>query len=377
VPGNDPYVITVGALSMKRTPGYWGDDELPYFSATGPTLDSFAKPDILVPGTQIISFMYNECKASWATASCRDNSQALVRDHGDYSSTTNLFRMSGTSMSTAIASGVAALMIQVDPSLTPDQVKFRMKYSAQTAFADDSGEPVYNLLQQGYGRLWAPSAVWGSFPEGAADNVGMDIFADLAHGAGWVDLNHDGLVQYDELDPVELSYHYQGPIARMRSDDGIVDLYYTEYNGTATVLGAASAADHTWLDRSQLDALAPSWNNGQLTWVDSQAWTAGNWTWGGGNWTWGGGNWTWGGGNWTWGGGNWTWGGGNWTWGGGNWTWGGGNWTWGGGNWTWGGGNWTWGGGNWTWGGGNWTWEGSAWMLDSQSSSSSTIWVDD
>ncbi|MCP4357167.1 MAG: S8 family serine peptidase, partial [Chloroflexi bacterium] len=47
VPGNDPYVITVGAVGNPRTPGYWGDDYLPTWSATGPTWDGFAKPDVL------------------------------------------------------------------------------------------------------------------------------------------------------------------------------------------------------------------------------------------------------------------------------------------------------------------------------------------
>ena len=60
VPGNDPYVITVGAVDSKRTPGYWDDDFLPGWSATGPTWDGFAKPDVLAPGANIVSFMYND-----------------------------------------------------------------------------------------------------------------------------------------------------------------------------------------------------------------------------------------------------------------------------------------------------------------------------
>ena len=54
VPGNDPYVITVGAINDKRTAGFWSDDQLPGFSATGPTLDGFLKPDILAVGTNIV-----------------------------------------------------------------------------------------------------------------------------------------------------------------------------------------------------------------------------------------------------------------------------------------------------------------------------------
>jgi serine protease AprX len=60
VPGNDPYVITVGAIDTNRTPGDWSDDILPAWSATGPTLDGFAKPDVLAPGGSIVSFIIND-----------------------------------------------------------------------------------------------------------------------------------------------------------------------------------------------------------------------------------------------------------------------------------------------------------------------------
>ena len=60
VPGNDPYVITVGAVDGRRTPGYWKDDLIPPWSASGPTLDGFIKPDLLAPGAQIVSFMHND-----------------------------------------------------------------------------------------------------------------------------------------------------------------------------------------------------------------------------------------------------------------------------------------------------------------------------
>jgi hypothetical protein len=84
----------------------------------------------------------------------------------------------------------------------------------------------YNVLQQGMGRLWAPYAIFGDFPADEQPNPGMDINGDLAHGLGWSDANGDGLVQGDELDPVEMSYHYQGHVARMLSDDGHAYLYY-------------------------------------------------------------------------------------------------------------------------------------------------------
>ncbi len=305
-PGNDPYVITVGAVNAKRTPGYWADDELPAWSACGPTKDGFIKPDLLAPGANIVSFMYND-PADPA------NAARLALSHPDYSSAASLFRMSGTSMSAAVTSGVVALLLQYRPGLTPDQVKFRLMASARQAVLEN-GAPLYNLFQQGQGRLWAPDAVLQELPDG--DNAGrppagMDIQSDLQHAGGWVDANQDGLVQPEELDPAEMAFHYVGPVGRLVSDDGGVWLYYLADGDQHLALGAAQAADGRWLDRSALDGLPGlAWSGGALGWPGTSLNPDGTWTWGSGYWSWGGGYWSWGGGYWSWGGGYWSWGGG-------------------------------------------------------------------
>src|SRR5208283_4443934 len=54
-PGNDPYVITVGAMNDKGTPTLT-DDVITTYSSRGPTLyDMVAKPDIVAPGNLIDS----------------------------------------------------------------------------------------------------------------------------------------------------------------------------------------------------------------------------------------------------------------------------------------------------------------------------------
>ena len=65
--------------------------------------------------------------------------------------------------------------------------------SARPALTDN-GDMVYNIFQQGMGRIWAPDAIYGRLPNGQA-NYGMDIHADLAHG-------------WDT--PEDLAFHYQG-----------------------------------------------------------------------------------------------------------------------------------------------------------------------
>ena len=95
--------------------------------------------------------MYNDQKHP-------ENAAKLAQDHPDYSPSSHLFRMHGTSMATGLTSGIVALMLQAHPELTPNQVKYRLMYTAQQALTDDN-EPLYNIFQQGMGRVWAPAAV--------------------------------------------------------------------------------------------------------------------------------------------------------------------------------------------------------------------------
>jgi subtilisin family serine protease len=286
VPGNDPYVITVGAVNENRTPGYWADDFLSEWSSTGPTADGFIKPDVLAPGSNIITFMYND-PDNFA------NSQKIVQIHPDYSATTSLFRMNGTSLSTAIASGVVALMLQAHPSLTPDQVKYRLMDTARPALAGDEQEPAYSILQQGMGRIWAQDAVLSSMNEGNG-NIGMDIVSDLAHG-------------YDT--DADLAYHYQGPVREILSDDGQAYLYYVEESADSRIgLGVAWANTKGWVDYGTLAAGRMAWAGGRMAWAGGRmAWAGGRMAWAGGRMAWAGGRMAWAGGRMAWAGGRMAW----------------------------------------------------------------------
>ncbi|MEZ4674091.1 MAG: S8 family serine peptidase [Caldilineaceae bacterium] len=171
VPGNDPYIITVGAYSTAKTMNAWDDDTLPDWSSAGPTRDGFIKPDILAPGANVVSYMYN-------SSSDRDNIATLARLHPDYAADMSLYRLNGTSMATGVASGVVALMLQQNPTWQPDEVKFRLMYSARSAVTD-KGKLIYNVFQQGSGRLWAPDAVLGTGIPNEKANVALNLENDL------------------------------------------------------------------------------------------------------------------------------------------------------------------------------------------------------
>jgi len=54
--------------------------------------------------------------------------------NGSNSGAPQYMRLSGTSMATPVVSGIVALMLQKDPSLTPDTVKARLMKTASKAF---------------------------------------------------------------------------------------------------------------------------------------------------------------------------------------------------------------------------------------------------
>ena len=67
--------------------------------------------------------------------------------------------MSGTSQAAAVTSGVVALMLQANPTLTPDQVKCRLMASAHSAMGAN-GAAAYTVFQQGAGLVNAYAAVY-------------------------------------------------------------------------------------------------------------------------------------------------------------------------------------------------------------------------
>jgi serine protease AprX len=107
-PGNDPFVITAGALDDRGT-SLLSDDIVASWSSRGVTQDGFTKPDVLAPGNKLIAPL---APTSSFPALCR--SCKVGRTY---------FRLSGTSMATAVVSGTVALMLQNKPALSPNQVK--------------------------------------------------------------------------------------------------------------------------------------------------------------------------------------------------------------------------------------------------------------
>ncbi len=166
-------MITVGATKTNDTNTRL-DDTVASYSSKGPTLlDHVVKPDLVAPGNRIVSLAspgsnlvssilslnvqpITTCILSWLGNNCTTGVS------GKY------IRLSGTSMATPIVAGAAALMLQKDPTLTPDTIKARMMKTAWKGYP---------------GNSWASDAKGRSyFSQYDAFTIGagyLDVYASL------------------------------------------------------------------------------------------------------------------------------------------------------------------------------------------------------
>ncbi len=91
-------------------------------------------------------------------------------------------------------------MLQVDPTLTPDEVKFRLQASSRPA-ADETGAMAYSIFQQGIGLVDAWRAVFPVVT--GVTNQGLDLAADIEntmHFGGRARGDADGNYYLEGLD---------------------------------------------------------------------------------------------------------------------------------------------------------------------------------
>jgi serine protease AprX len=130
-PGNDPYVITVGAMNTNGNPNR-SDDKIASYSSKGPTaFDHIVKPDLVAPGNAITSL--EAPNSTLVTLYPKVLVNLSTYHTGPGGKANEYIKLSGTSMATPVVSGAAALLLQQTPSLTPDQVKARLMKTAQKA----------------------------------------------------------------------------------------------------------------------------------------------------------------------------------------------------------------------------------------------------
>jgi len=140
-PGNSPFAITVGSVDTMGTVDR-SDDAVAAYSSKGPTrYDLAVKPDVVAPGSKLVSL---EASGSYL-------SRKYPAWHIAGSGKNAYFRLTGTSMATAVVSGGVALLLDDNPSLTPGQVKMALQMGATYM-------PKAGLVAAGAGSVNFPQA---------------------------------------------------------------------------------------------------------------------------------------------------------------------------------------------------------------------------
>ena len=259
-PGNVPYVVTVGAVTDNYTPLDRSDDYLATFSSAGPTLEGFVKPEIVAPGGHMAGVMHRKT--------------VLAKEHPEFHYQDIYFEMSGTSQAAAVTSGVAALMLQENPQLTPDEVKCRLMASASAATNHD-GSLAYSVFQQGSGLINAYTAVHGQGENclGSSLNLKKDL-ANEEHYGGPAVQDEDGTYRLSNsdaeftwvvLDNAKGGYDWQ--LATLGDESAIWNVGYI-WNLTA--LGENG---YTW-NQTDFESNGYQWDFNQLT-ADGFVWDRG------------------------------------------------------------------------------------------------------
>jgi serine protease AprX len=196
-PGNSPSAITVGAATTSNTVSR-GDDRVAPFSSRGPSwYDGVAKPDVVAPGTGLLS---DEVDGS--TLSELYPSLVFPSTNG------KLMKLSGSSMATGVVSGLVAIMIEAHdyaayqryqssrtyklttayvppPPLTPNAIKAMLQYSA-TPLHDANGVR-FDALTQGAGEVDGLGALTLAYLADTSQPVGAAWMSAVAPGTQFGD----------------------------------------------------------------------------------------------------------------------------------------------------------------------------------------------
>ncbi|HEY3922429.1 MAG TPA: S8 family serine peptidase [Gaiellaceae bacterium] len=170
-PGDDPFVITVGASDTDSSTNVQKATMAPW-SAWGYTPDGFFKPELSAPGRYMIGPV--------------PPTSELPTERPDSVTSPGYMQLSGTSFAAPVVAGAAANILAANPTWTPDQVKGALMLTAKAAHALTSAAGVGVIMASNAAGVSNPPnpnlALEQWVQQGAAQAYGNSYSFD---GASW------------------------------------------------------------------------------------------------------------------------------------------------------------------------------------------------
>jgi serine protease AprX len=228
-PGNDPFVITVGAVDLDGSVRVHNHD-VPSWSAYGYTYDGFRKPELSAAGRYMVGPV--------------PGGSTLLAQKPENAVETGYMRLSGTSFASPVVAGAAAQILARHPSWTPDQVKGALMKAARYVPDAPSGSA-------GVGEVNAYRAANVNRPPNP--NLALDAYLRPDPTGG-------GTPVFDDVSWSDAAHSSRSWDAVSWSDASWSDVSWTDASWSDV-----SWSDVTWSDVTWSDVLAAA----DVTWEDA------------------------------------------------------------------------------------------------------------
>jgi serine protease AprX len=224
-PGNDPFVITVGAIDLGNSIRA-NDDTVAPWSAYGYTPDGFYKPDVAAPGRYMVGPV-----PAGSTLTVDKASNLVGKDR---------IQLSGTSFAAPVVAGTAAQMLARHPDWSPDQVKGVLMRTARAVRTS-------NPKAAGVGEITASRAAAATYAPNP--NLGLEKYLKSVSGGSGQTFD-----------------------AMSWANAAKSDMSWNSMSWTSQSWSDQSWSDQSWASMSWADM---SWNS--MSWTD-MSWTDMSWT---------------------------------------------------------------------------------------------------